>query len=155
MTEPIAVPKKLSDLIRLAIADGRKLYQGRAEEYYPDASIFHNSPYSHDEPERDACHICLAGGVMAGTLGSDITEMLMPINFDPPWTQALRALDSVRGGFYRTALLEFYGGTTEDYQEYRRCRACPVMPRFEGWDEFLDHLDGLEFVVGFFQDHGY
>ena len=154
MTDPIAVPEKLSDLIRLAIADGRKLYQERAGEYLPHADVFHKFLYDYKQ-DKEICHICLAGVVMAGTLHTDTRDTWMPINFHLPWTKALRALDSVRVGHYRTALLEFYGGAAEDYQEYRRSRAFPVMPRFQGWDEFLDHLDSLGFVVGFFQDHGY
>ena len=157
MTEPIAVPEKLSDLIRLAIADGRKLYQERAGEYYPNATIFHSDvvgDYYYQNEGVDACHICLAGGVMAGTLNSDIMATLMPVDFNFAWTKALRALDYVRMGQYVNALTEFYGpGQYDDSDAW--ILTAPVSPRFEGWDQFLDHLDGLGFVVGFFQDNGY
>ena len=154
MTNPIAVPEKLSDLIRLAIADGRKLYQERAGEYYPNASIFHDYIYHYQDEDADACHFCLAGGVMAGTLNSDIMATLMPIDFDVPWTKALRALDYVRQGQYVNALAEFYGPAKYDATGAWILTA-PVSHRFEGWAAFLDHLDSLGFVVGFFQDNGY
>ena len=151
MTEPIAVPEKLSDLIRLAIADGRKLYQERAGEYYPDAYVFHEVGYDSQQ-DKKVCHVCLAGAVMAGTLHTDTRDSLIPSDFDKPWTKALYALDYVRLGLYDNALIALYG--PGEYQ-FAVTQSPPVQYRFEGWDAFLDHLDNLGFVVGFFQDHGY
>ena len=151
MTEPIAVPEKLSDLIRLAIADGRKLYQERAEEYLPDAYMFHEVGYDSQQGKQ-VCRVCLAGAVMAGTLHTDNRYSLIPSNFDKPWTKALCALDCVRRGQYYNALITLYG--PGEYQ-FAATQSRPVQYRFHGWDAFLDHLDSLEFVVGFFQDHGF
>ena len=151
MTEPIAVPEKLSDLIRLAIADGRKLYQERAGEYLPDAYMFHEFGYDSQQ-DKKVCHVCLAGAVMAGTLHADTRDSLKPIDFDTPWTKALHALDWVRQGLYDSALINLYG--PGEYQ-FAVTQSAPVQYRFQGWDEFLDHLDNLGFAVGFLQDHGY
>ena len=151
MTEPIAVPEKLSDLIRMAIADGRKLYQERAGEYLPDAHMFHELGKDSQQGKK-MCHVCLAGAVMAGTLHADTRDSLIPSDFDKPWAKALHALDCVRQGMYGNALKALYG--PGEYQ-LAVTQSRPVQYEFLGWDAFLDHLDNLGFVVGFFQDHGY
>ena len=151
MTEPIAVPEKLSDLIRLAIADGRKLYQERSGEYCPDAYLFHEVGYDFQQ-NKQVCHVCLAGTVMAGTLHTDNRYSLIPSDFDTSWTKALRALDYVRQGMYVNALTILYG--PGEYQ-FALTQSLPAQYLFLGWDAFLDHLDNLGFAVGFLQDHGY
>ena len=158
MTEPIEVPEKLSDLIRLAIADGRKLHQERSENYYPNHGVFHRfmshreDDYSKEEP-FGVCHVCLAGGVMAGTLQVPFGTM-SPGNMSPPWYKALIALDYVRTGAYRHALNVFYN-TDRHHEITPWTNAMPVNPMFQGWDEFLDHLDSLEAVAGFFEFNGF
>ena len=54
-------PAKLSDLIELAIADTRKLDR---HDYTPTWMTWHRP-----NPADDKCMICLAGAVIAGTLG--------------------------------------------------------------------------------------
>ena len=158
MTEPIAVPEKLSDLIRLAIADGRKLHQERSDNYYPNHGVFHRfmshreDDYFKEEP-FGVCHICLAGGVMAGTLQVPFGTM-SPRNMSPEWYKALIALDYVRTGAYRMALNAFYT-LDRHYDLATWTRAEPVNPTFQGWDQFLDHLDSLEAVAGFFEFNGF
>ena len=59
-------PTKLSDLIDLAIRDGRGL---DPNVYAPDASRWHEP-----SPDSGQCYVCLAGAVIAGTLGANPAE---------------------------------------------------------------------------------
>ena len=158
MTEPIAVPEKLSDLIRMAIADGRKLHQERPHDHYPNYGRYHgyrirNHDESDEEGPFDACHICLAGAVMAGTLQVPLESVSIQ-RIRPPWHSALLALDNVRDGMYREAINTFYN-VDRQYELTPWTKAEPVNPMFQGWDEFLEHLDSLESVAGFFEFNGF
>ena len=158
MTEPIAVPEKLSDLIRLAIADGRKLHQERSNDYYPNYGRYHSYPthnnYGGDqEGPFDVCHICLAGAVMAGTLQVPLESVSLQ-RIRLPWHSALLVLDNVREGWYRQAINTFYN-VDRHYELTPWTKAMPVNPMFQGWDEFLEHLDSLEAVAGFFEFNGF
>ena len=158
MTAPIAVPEKLSDLIRLAIADGRKLHQERSNDYYPNYGIYHsyiayNDYESNQEGPFDICHICLAGAVMAGTLQVP-WESVSIRHMSPPWYRALKVLDNVREGEYRRAINIFYN-VDRQYELSPWTKAMPVNPMFQGWDEFLEHIDSLEAVAGFFEFNGF
>ena len=158
MTEPIAVPEKLSDLIRMAIADGRKLHQERSNDYYPNYGIYHSYiAYDRYESDKegpfDICHICLAGAVMAGTLQVP-WESVSIRRMSPPWHSALLALDNVREGRYRQAINTFYN-VDRHYELTPWTKAKPVNPMFQGWDEFREHLDSLESVAEFFEFNGF
>ena len=158
MPEPIAVPEKLSDLIRMAIADGRKLHQEQPNDYYPNYGIYHsyiayNRYESDQEGPFDICHICLAGAVMAGTLQVPLESVSLQ-RMSPPWYRALKALDSVREGWYRHALNLFYN-VDRHYELTPWTKAEPVNPEFQGWDEFFEHLDSLEAVAEFFEFNGF
>ncbi len=58
-------PEKLSEPIELAIADARRIERG---DYWPVAGAW------HDPGPRDRCIICLAGAVIAATLGCPKTR---------------------------------------------------------------------------------
>ena len=158
MPEPVAVPEKLSDLIRMAIADGWKLHQERSNDYYPNYGIFH-SYVAYDRYESgqegpfDICHICLAGAVMAGTLQVPL-ESVSIRHMSPPWHRALLVLDYVREGRYREAINTFYN-VDRQYELTPWTKAMPVNPTFQGWYEFLEHLNSLETVAGFFEFNGF
>ena len=157
MPEPVAVPEKLSDLIRMAIAGGRKLHQERPNDYYPNYGIFHsyiayNRYESDQEVPFDICHICLAGAVMAGTLQVPVSVSIRRMR--PPWYRALLVLDNVREGRYREAINTFYN-VDRHYELTPWTKAMPVNPMFQGWDEFLEHLDSLEAVAGFLEFNGF
>lgn len=85
------LPEKLSALIEVALVD---LAAVRADpRYVIDLGIYHHKP-SATEP----CSVCLAGAVMAGTLGADIVRDLGPYNFGETARDQLHALNHVRVG---------------------------------------------------------
>ena len=140
-------PEKLSDLIDLAIADARKLDQDR---YAPTWCKWHQP-----DPGDGKCMICLAGAVIAGTLGcthhthvdiatSDTAEPGSTIIADKRWRNALWALDSAREGDWNSAYRALHGiGADNTLGEALDELAPPERSEFESWDELAIHLDSL------------
>lgn len=109
MTE---LPEKPSDLIELALADLRKVEKD--ERYVVNMRDWHAPA-----PAFGFCNVCLAGAVMAGTLGHSPDECLTPGDLGPTLDSKLRALDSLRLGRVRTAL--DYLGRAFDPDEVPDC----------------------------------
>ena len=73
-------PCDLIALIRLAVADARKLNR---DLYVPESSDWHGGG-----TEYSSCPVCFAGAVIAGTLKGPRPELLGPSDF-PDWWNAL------------------------------------------------------------------
>ncbi len=139
-------PGKLSDLIELAIADARKLDRTR---YTPMWMTWHR-------PRTDGkCMVCLAGSIVAGTLGcpTDVTiEIATSESADPEsetisdeaWRRALWALDSARDGDW-TAAFRALHRAYPDNEVYDALRAVPVPAHteFNDWNTLGEHLESL------------
>lgn len=100
------LPDKPSELIRLAIADLEKCEKD--DRYEIDMYAWH-------QPDRDTgvCLVCLAGSVIASTLGGDRKTRLYPadyIDFSHPAdidfsdSNKLSALNNFRAGYWREGL---------------------------------------------------
>jgi len=87
-------PKKLSELIKLALGDLRKAE--RSPKCVIDMGTWHS-------PMAGGCAVCAAGAVMRGTLGTPDYAFYHPDNFPKPWRNALRAINSLREGFCGSA----------------------------------------------------
>ena len=141
-------PKKLSDLIGLAVSDARALDR---KTYIPDCWRWHT-------PGRNnKCRVCLAGAVIAGTLRvKPKTEVVRGISEytlttddggspveDKAWSTALYAIDSARGGEWAKALealdIQVDGTTRKKLEKIRR----PTGPYFHTWTELVEHMDSL------------
>ena len=148
MNDVGAPPKKLSDLIGLAVRDARTLDRGT---YIPDCWAWHT-------PGRNnKCRVCLAGAVMAGTLRVKAkTEVVRGTNEytlttddgespveDKAWSTALYAIDSARGGDWAKALgaleIQVNETTRRKLEKIRRPRG----PYFHTWTELVEHIDSL------------
>ena len=163
MTTEIAhPPAKLSDLIRLAVSDGRKLDR---KVFYPHSVTWFRME-TGPEGGRDLCHVCLAGAVLAGTLQQPPRKDWEYLSDGPivPWMKmdhwgfALRALDFVREGAYPEAVEEMPAGRHLDEKEKDELYRFVDMPQggyFEGWGEFDKHLDSLLVIAGQLEELGY
>ena len=140
-------PAKLSDLIDLAIADARKLDHGR---YTPVWMTWHRP-----RPLDGKCMVCLAGAVIAGTLGcatgtsidiatSESADPQSTTITDEPWRRALWALDSAREGDWLDAFRALHG-TYPDGELYNAVEAVPTPAdtEFHDWDQLDAHLVSL------------
>ena len=83
------LPNDPSELIRLAIADLEKVE--RSHRYRVDMRVWH-------EPYRGVCSVCLAGAVMAATLGTTRSQSLIYRDFSDEVRNKLLALDYFRIG---------------------------------------------------------
>jgi len=88
MTQP-QLPKKLSDLIELALGDLIKCE--RSPKYKIDMGNWHH-------PRLDKCFICLAGAIIAQSLNVDVKTDYYPSDFNDFTERRLNALNFLRGG---------------------------------------------------------
>src|SRR5687767_4349571 len=88
------LPDKPSDLILLALHD--------LEAVEKDERYRVNMYAWHDPNGR--CSVCLAGAVMAGTLGASPNVHRAPFMFDDDTRWKLRSLDALRAGSISEAL---------------------------------------------------
>ena len=95
------LPDKLSELIRAAIWDLIKVEQ-EPDLYVVDMDLWHR--YIDKK-----CHVCLAGAVMAQTLGAKPTVSMYPEGYDYDVHNKLVALDNIRVGNVKRTLCHFDG----------------------------------------------
>ena len=133
-------PEKLSDLIDIAIADAHRLDHAA---YTPAWSTWHEP-----RPVDGKCAVCLAGAVIAGTLGCPAGTAIRMSELssitDERWRRALLALDSAREGHWAQALSTLRK-TTVDYSVRIDLHRIPPPDKFmfNGWDHFDSHLTSL------------
>ena len=91
------LPDKPSELIRVALADLVKV-EAMPETYSVSMGVWHH------RSRTGKCFVCLAGSVMAGSLGADASATMNPNHYDPLTRRKLMALDSLRCGYVNDAL---------------------------------------------------
>lgn len=89
-----SLPDKPSELIRVALADLAKVEAD--PRYVVDMGMWHE-PLA--PPFDGKCAVCLAGAVMAGTLGISAERSLRPEDFDDDTNRKLDDLDEMRLGW--------------------------------------------------------
>ena len=94
-----APPDKLWKVVEIALADLKKAEA--SPEYSVDMSVWHQP--------NGACKVCLAGSVMAFTLGVPIDRRVGDANRMGKWENPLRALDYFRLGNFQSAYEKMYG----------------------------------------------
>lgn len=135
-------PETLSQLIRLAVKDARRL---EPEKYQPLYLVWH-------KPQDVAagwkqCKVCLAGALIARTLEAPRSAKVNPETPGyEPWRDALEALDWVRRGDYRRALKVLWKADIDGIipPDYWQRYPPPVEPDFTNWTQFRAHLDSQE-----------
>ncbi len=84
-------PNKLSALLQLALRDLKKCE--KQPEYEVDMATWHERVSA-----MNICYVCLAGAVMAQTLGVGPGKTCLPSNFSDEWKEAFFRIDNCRGG---------------------------------------------------------
>ena len=123
----------LPALIRVAIEDMNSLDR---EEYSPCSSCWHGVWV-------DSCHVCLAGGVLAGTMGIEVGESVKPLFQDRNTEKALMALNCVRVGLYENAYEHLRLGAPNGLDSVQK----PREPHFEGWAQAESHVNSLSDIA--------
>ena len=109
-TQPITDVERLSELVKLAVDEARKL---DPDAYFPNAAKWHE-PMGESEGNGVRCHVCLGGAVIAGRGLADDFEDVTPgmvaakesrgdMTRNDAIYNRLVALDSVRQGLYHSA----------------------------------------------------
>ena len=145
-------PAKLSDLIELAVSDAGRLDRAR---YTPMWMTWHRPRPAEGNGGPAKCMVCLAGAVIAGTLGcptsteidimthenADPTSITIP---DKAWLNALWALDASREGDWLEAFRALHGAYPEGklYDAIEALPA-PVNVEFTDWKKLDAHLASL------------
>ena len=136
--EPV---KDLPALIRVAVADSNSLDR---KKYYPYAYRWHALDHDGD------CNVCLAGSVLAGTVGIDrSTESISGYwKGNESLAKVMVSLDMVRQGEYMYAFLNL-GWKQEDLpQKINRLRKpSPYLRGFSGWKEYRELLAHLSEIA--------
>ena len=151
------VPDRLSQLIRMAIQDGRKVLN--QDDLTPEFSVWHEW-----QSVEKKCAVCLAGAVIANTLGANPTTNVRPTELPEEWRRALWALDYIRTGDYNTAIAYFYR-SDDDYGEEQTALTKLGLAYLEEWEspdymdfvnhkQFAQHLDSLEHIANTFEEVG-
>lgn len=95
------LPRKLSDLILLALDDLAKVE--RSKKYQVNMGTWHDPNF--DDQSQYPCQVCFAGAVIAKTLRTEPNREATPEDFPPPTSNRLLALDALRSGNLYAALL--------------------------------------------------
>ena len=102
-TQPL--PNTLSGMIRVALKDEDRVF--KSPKYYVDMDEWHLPPEYGPRKNSKVCRVCLAGAVMAGTLGLDHTTYETPNSLlDDDAAGRLGSLDRIRTGDVFEALTE-------------------------------------------------
>ena len=135
-------PETLSGLIRLAVGDARRLDH---DLYTPLYSKWHAPEEARGQ---QVCCVCLAGAVIAGTLGApghrDVLLLVENGITDTEWSDALIALNYARMGKWKLARIQLPGWPTPKQEAAMAKVAPPAHPGFSNWEEFESHLKSLE-----------
>lgn len=112
------LPKKLSDLIELAVDDVKAV--ARNKKYILDLDHWHIPMFGVGwAPKVVHCAVCFAGSVIANTLKKSIHESIGPDDLSKTDQRAMFALNGVRQGLVVLALydLEVSERKIEKYKE--------------------------------------
>ena len=90
------LPDKPSELIRVALADLRKV-EAMPGTYVVDMENWHLQ-------KNGKCHVCLAGSVISQSMGANPAETIWDTDFDERLSDRLCALDWLRCGYVGNAL---------------------------------------------------
>ncbi len=99
MTDQPKLPTKLSELLLLAVADAKKC-EAMPETYVLEMLDWH-LPEQIDDRLTGKCAVCMAGAVIAQTLGADPSKELMPCDYE--YNSALCAIDEMRCASFSNA----------------------------------------------------
>lgn len=95
------LPNKVSELIRVAVADAKKVEKN--PNYQFNMSVWHNPQTAYDLltdriTKTGKCEVCFAGSVIACTLKTKPTIEISPQDFDFDTDKKLALLDEIRCG---------------------------------------------------------
>jgi len=148
------LPDKPGDLVRLAAMDF--LDVSRNPKYIIEMSGWHR-------PKRltsnKICYVCLAGGVIAGTLRANRNHAAAPTDYDEDTCEKLDSLDDLREG-YTENFLHKIGYEYNDYYSLQVCSSAEVFffqctgCRGTDYEKIAGHLWDFATTLDMLEDAG-
>ena len=133
------LPDTLHQMLTLAVADARSINRNHYIPSYGDW---------HTPKEHGLCAICLAGGVLAGTLSVSPRSEAMPFLLNNAYFRKLEALNSSRCGEWIDAFHHMHRIWPAGITRARlKSLPPPSNPLFHGWDQFDAHLESIETFI--------
>lgn len=155
------LPNKLSELISLAYEDAKQILRTPGYELNMDHwhrySAYQWHGHSMHTIERDTCYVCLAGAVMANTLGAPREKDLSPDEMRIYVRDKLEALNEFRLLHLYIAVDYFYGlEVAEDHadnveQIAARYENQPILYSRKTTDEELEAFFSHPMIIEFRQ----
>ena len=134
--DSVTLPATLSGLLEAAIRDARRLDRDIYAPYYDEW---------HHASDANYCEVCLAGGLMAGTLRLSPRVTVSPHMLDHETETKLDALDFMRCGLWKQAFDLIHNRVASlEISNLLFALPAPSHGNFTGWIEFEAHLDSLE-----------
>ena len=139
ITDHIALPSTMADLLEAAINDARKLDRNT---YVPNHGQWHRAT------DNNSCKVCLAGSLIAGTLSIGATYTVSANSFNTRTKRLLIALDNMRIGHWTGAFYHvYYRYAGASLRKSLKSIPTPNPYFFTGWPGFQLHLDSLEQIL--------
>lgn len=104
------LPRKPSKLLRIALADLVKVE--RSKKYVIDMGTYHTPISEWDMEIGRHCAVCLAGSIMARTLGSDPKDRIIPSDFGETTARKLYAVSDLQFGNIHGGLIHLNYATS-------------------------------------------
>lgn len=156
MTTGDKLPKVPSELLELAITDAASLDRDR---YTPQAHSYHKPLLT-----EQLCQVCLAGAIMAGTIGIKNNEDLTPLELFQNGRitkndmKALTAVDNARAGAWHVFLHILYirPENTPNYDQLQQeLKEQPNLhDHFQNWEQFDEHVKHIRNCTRILKSHG-
>jgi len=151
MSEANALPDRFSELIRVAVHDGRGLDRDR---YRPLSEHWHEPRTTGDRLEY--CRVCTAGAVIAGTLERNPGDSWYPGMFDSDTEAKLVALDKLRRGEFNSCGRALGVPPLHSLGVPRPVfLALEMATGFASWETYARHLDALAALAHHLEAAGY
>lgn len=132
-------PKKASALLRLAVADAKKIEKMKTRHL--DMSEWHKPLKASESPTGvKSCGVCMAGAIMDRTLKLNHQITMNPMDLPLTWDRALNDVDEMRTGHL---WLESEGCFDEGFEEIVKATYCHDSGRAT-WKTYLEAADYLE-----------
>lgn len=140
-TEVGGLPGCLCMLLRVAVADGMKIE--RTKGYVLDMSVWHRA--------NGVCRVCMAGAVMAVSLGIPRNKGALPSEMGSKVQQHLYAINDMRAGWFDAAYGSLHGKIfPRELRPAAQAARSLVINRFSlsrsraPWETYLEAANVLE-----------
>lgn len=143
MKKKTKLPDKLSDLIRIAVADAKKIEKD--SKYIFNMSTWHQPQSNYDDVSHTfvttgKCEVCFAGSIIACTLKAKPNQTVDTSDFDEDTDRKLELIDQIRTG----SILILTNNNYEEDMYYLKVYLDNINPTIEKVNELINSKYDLD-----------